>query len=153
MIQTLCLLAMADLAAKMYLHSWWCLQKEFWNPGKWLQACVSTAKAPFISDLEDVQPWCAWGSLLYTASPHLLLNCLWGELIPPLQVEQEKSQMSQILMSQNLYPLWWHSRSGSLLMAALPAGRSSASGRLWRWTLRLLLCLRKLWGCDTEITF
>lgn len=69
MIQTLCLLEMADLARKTYPQRWWCLQKELWNPGKWLNACASTAKALFSPEPEDVQPWCARGCLLCTAWP------------------------------------------------------------------------------------
>jgi len=58
MIQTHCLLEIADLARKMYLHRWSCLQKQLGSPGKWLDACVSSCKAHCLpSDPEAVQPW------------------------------------------------------------------------------------------------
>lgn len=150
MIQTLCLLEMADLARRTYPHRWWCLQKELWNPGKRLNACVSSAKAPFSSDPEDVQPWCGQGSLLCTAWPTPPPIELLVRGTDILQGEQGKAKWAKICAPCNgtasVGASWWSPclRAGGLMSNPLLMTDTTSPS---------LVGVRKLWGCDTEITF
>lgn len=152
MIQTLYLLEMADLARKRHLRDDGASRRSYGILARHSRAVRALPRL--------AQPWprmCSPGVPGKVCSaqpgPHLLLlSCWWGELILPLQGEQEKARWAKFWWAKIRWAKVCAACSGTGVADGHPARTAELScpALFWRWTPHLLLWL--VWESTEAVT-